>query len=160
MTYDGDAHTPTRRHAHADTTPRPAAMNTATLAAPTPPRASPFDDPMSTRQILFSFRGRVPRKVFWLYGVLGPMLVSVMAEMLLGIVGVSERRAEVLTMALLVWPCAAVSVKRWHDRDRSGAWVLIYLIPVIGVLWTLVVNGLRRGSAGTNRFGADLTGQF
>ena len=135
-------------------------MNTATLAAPTPPHPSPFDDPMSTRQILFSFRGRVPRKVFWLYGVLGPMLVSVMAEMLLGIVGVSERRAEVLTMALLVWPCAAVSVKRWHDRDRSGAWVLIYLIPVIGVLWTLVVNGLRRGSAGTNRFGADLTGQF
>ena len=121
---------------------------------------SPFDDPMSTRQILFGFHGRVPRKVFWLYGVLGPLLVSVIAEMLLGIVGVSERRAELLTTLLLAWPCAAVSVKRWHDRDKSGWWALVYLIPLIGVVWTLVANGCSRGSVGPNRFGKDLTGRF
>ncbi|KQW40730.1 hypothetical protein ASC76_02250 [Rhizobacter sp. Root404] len=115
---------------------------------------------MSTPQILFSFRGRVPRKVFWLYGVLGPLLVSVMLEMLLGIVGVSERRAEALTTALLIWPFTAVSVKRWHDRDHSGWWVLVYLIPVIGWIWTLVANGLLRGTRGANRFGADLTAAF
>ena len=121
---------------------------------------SPFDDPLSMLQILFSFRGRVPRKVFWLYGVLGPLLVSVMLEMLLGIVGVSERRVEMLTTLLLVWPCTAVSVKRWHDRDKSGWWVLVYLIPLVGVLWTLIANGLQRGTAGPNRFGADLTRAF
>ncbi|MES1161459.1 MAG: DUF805 domain-containing protein [Rhizobacter sp.] len=115
---------------------------------------------MSTPQILFGFRGRVPRKVFWLYGVLGPLLASVMAEMLLGIVGVSERRAEMLTTVLLVWPCAAVSVKRWHDRDRSGWWALVYLIPLIGLLWTLIANGLLRGTIGPNRFGDDLTGRL
>jgi uncharacterized membrane protein YhaH (DUF805 family) len=123
-----------------------------------PPGPSRFDDPMSTWQILFAFRGRVPRKVFWLYGVLGPLLVSVMLEMLLGIVGVPERRAEALTSLLLVWPCTAVSVKRWHDRDKSGWWVLVYLIPVIGLLWTLIANGLLRGTRGANRFGDDLTG--
>ena len=133
-------------------------MTTAT--APTFALRSPFDDPMSTRQILFSFRGRVPRKVFWLYGVLGPLLVSAMLEMLLGIVGVSERRTEFATTALLLWPCAAVSVKRWHDRDRSGWWVLVYLIPLIGVFWTLIANGLLRGTVGPNRFGRDLAGQF
>ena len=121
---------------------------------------SPFDDPMSAMRVLFDFRGRVPRRVFWLYGVLGPLLVSVMVEMLLGIVGISERRAEWFTTALLVWPCAAVSAKRWHDRDRSGWWVLVFLIPVIGLLWTLVANGLQRGSVGSNRFGDDLTGAF
>jgi uncharacterized membrane protein YhaH (DUF805 family) len=126
------------------------------IAAPAGP--SRFDDPMSTSQILFAFRGRVPRKVFWLYGVLGPLLVSVMLEMLLGIVGVPERRAEALTSLLLVWPCTAVSVKRWHDRDKSGWWVLVYLIPVIGLLWTLIANGLLRGTRGANRFGDDLTG--
>jgi uncharacterized membrane protein YhaH (DUF805 family) len=129
---------------------------TAPIAAP----SSPFDDPMSTRQILFGLRGRVPRKVFWLYGVLGPLLVSVMAEMLLGIVGVSERRAELLTTALLVWPCTAVGVKRWHDRDKSGWWVLVWLIPLVGWIWTLIGNGALRGSVGANRFGADLTGRF
>ncbi len=100
------------------------------------------------------------RKVFWLYGVFGPLLVSVMLEMLLGIVGVSARRVEVITMLLLIWPCAAVSVKRWHDRDKSGWWVLVFLIPLIGVLWTLIANGLLRGTLGPNRFGADLTGQL
>lgn len=131
-----------------------------TTTAPTLAAPSPFDDPMSTPQILFSFRGRVPRKVFWLYGVLGPLLVSAMAEMLLGIVGVSDRRAEVATTLLLVWPCTAVSVKRWHDRDRSGWWVLVYLIPVIGVIWTLIANGMLRGTAGSNRFGEDVTRAF
>ena len=129
-----------------------------TLTAPMPAARSTFDDPLSTAQILFSFRGRVPRKVFWLYGVLGPLLVSVMAEMLLGIVGVPERGAEMVTTLLLVWPCAAVSVKRWHDRDKSGWWALVYLIPLIGLLWTLIANGLLRGTVGPNRFGADLTG--
>ena len=136
-------------------TPRPFSFTTS--AGPTRSR---FDDPMSTPQILFGFRGRVPRKVFWLYGVLGPLLVSVMLEMLLGIVGVPEGRAEALTTILLVWPCTAVSVKRWHDRDQSGWWVLVYLIPVIGWIWTLIANGLLRGTPGPNRFGDDLTNAF
>ena len=124
------------------------------------PSASPFDDAMTPAQILFGWRGRVPRKVDWLWGVLGPLLVSVMAEMLLGIVGVSERKAELATTALLAWPCLAVAVKRWHDRGKSGWWVLINLIPVLGTIWALVENGLRRGTIGANRFGADLTDAF
>jgi uncharacterized membrane protein YhaH (DUF805 family) len=118
---------------------------------------SAFDDAMSLDQILFSFRGRVPRKIYWRYGVLGPLLISVMAEMLLGIVGVSERKAELATTLLLIWPCAAVAVKRWHDRDKSGWWVLVNLVPFVGLIWALIENGLLRGSAGPNRFGADLT---
>ena len=129
-------------------------------ALPTPVPSSPFDDAISPARILFSFQGRVPRKVYWLYGVLGPLLASAMLEMLLGIVGVGERKAELAISLLLVWPCAAVAVKRWHDRDKSGWWVLINLIPLIGLLWSLVENGLRRGSVGANRFGPDLTGEF
>jgi uncharacterized membrane protein YhaH (DUF805 family) len=120
---------------------------------------SAFDDPIPLSQVLFSFRGRVPRKLFWLYGVLGPLLVSVMLEMLLGIVGIGDRRAEAVSSLILVWPCAAVAVKRWHDRNKSGWWVLITFIPLVGMLWALVENGLLRGTVGPNRFGADLTGR-
>ena len=127
---------------------------------PTTPPPSPFDDPMSTAQILFGFRGRVPRRTFWLYGVLGPLLVSMLGEMLLGIVGIAERRADGLMSLLLVWPCAAVAAKRWHDRDKSGWWVLIVVVPVIGLVWTLIANGLMRGSVGPYRFGPDLTGEL
>jgi uncharacterized membrane protein YhaH (DUF805 family) len=129
-------------------------------ALPTAAPVVAFDDAMPLAQVLFSFRGRVPRKVFWLYGVLGPLLISVMLEMMLGIVGISERKSEFATSLLLVWPCLAVAVKRWHDRDKSGWWVLINLIPVIGLIWALVENGLMRGSVGANRFGADLTDEF
>ena len=137
-----------------------AAMTTLAAIPDPAPLRSAFDDPMPLAQVLFSLRGRVPRKVFWLYGVLGPLLVSVMLEMLLGIVGVGERRAELFTSVLIAWPCVAVAVKRWHDRDRSGWWVLILVVPVLGALWTLIENGLLRGSVGANRYGADLTGQF
>jgi uncharacterized membrane protein YhaH (DUF805 family) len=115
---------------------------------------------MPLRQILFGFKGRIPRKAYWLYGVLGLLLVSVMVTLLLGIAGVDERTAEVVANLLILWPVAAVSVKRWHDRDKSAAWLLINLVPVLGVIWSLVENGLLRGTVGGNRFGADLTGQM
>lgn len=55
----------------------------------------------------------------------------------------------------ILWAGLAVSVKRWHDRDKSGWWILIGLIPVIGTIWVLVENGFLPGTAGPNRFGPD-----
>lgn len=122
--------------------------------------ASPCDEAMSLPQILFGFRGRIPRKTYWLYGVLGLLLVSVMATLLFGIAGVEERRAEVLANLLIAWPAAAINAKRWHDRNQSAWWLLINLVPVVGVVWSLVVNGFVRGTVGANRFGEDLTGRL
>ena len=48
-----------------------------------------------------------------------------------------------------------VQVKRWHDRDKSGWWVLINFVPVVGPLWALVECGFLRGTLGDNRFGPD-----
>ena len=132
---------------------------------PTSPPASPdatlpFAEAMSLPHILFGFSGRIPRKTYWLYGVLGLLLVSLMATLLLGIAGVEERRAEVLANLLIAWPAAAISVKRWHDREKSAWWLLINLVPVVGVIWSLVVNGFLRGTVGANRFGEDLTGRL
>ena len=115
---------------------------------------------MSLPRILFSFRGRIPRKTYWLYGVLGLLLGLVMATLLFGIAGVAERRAEVLANLLIAWPAAAISAKRWHDRDQSAWWLLINLVPVVGVIWSLFVNGFLRGTVGANRFGEDLTGRL
>jgi uncharacterized membrane protein YhaH (DUF805 family) len=38
--------------------------------------------------------------------------------------------------------------------------LLINLVPIVGVIWSLVENGFLRGTEGTNRFGPDLTSQF
>jgi uncharacterized membrane protein YhaH (DUF805 family) len=133
-------------------------MNATNLPQAMPP--SLLDEPMSLSQILFSLKGRIPRKTFWLYGVLGLLLVSVILNLLLGIAGFDDRVAEGVANLVILWPAVAVSVKRWHDRDKSGWWVLINLIPVIGSIWVLIENGFLRGTAGDNRFGADLTGRL
>jgi uncharacterized membrane protein YhaH (DUF805 family) len=110
---------------------------------------------MPPRRLFFSLKGRVSRREFWLYGVLALLGVALLAHALLGIAGMRAHRADLLVNGLLVWPALAVSVKRWHDRDRSGWWVLINLVPVIGWLWALIDNGFVRGTPGPNRFGAD-----
>jgi uncharacterized membrane protein YhaH (DUF805 family) len=104
---------------------------------------------------LFSFQGRVGRMRFWftslvLFGIL----------IVLNVVGKSTgARAGALILLLLtlpiLWVSLAVGVKRWHDRDKSGWWVFINLVPIVGSIWALVENGFLKGTAGENRFGAD-----
>ena len=55
--------------------------------------------------------------------------------------------------AILMWVCVAVEVKRWHDRDKSGLWVLIAVVPLVGPIWAMVENGFMDGSTTANRYG-------
>lgn len=117
-------------------------------------------EPMSPLHIVFGLRGRVPRKIFWLYGVALPIGLGAYLHALLGIAGVRGLVVEGVLNGALLWSALAVSAKRWHDRDRSGWWALVQFIPVVGWLWILVANGLLRGTVGPNRFGDDLTGEL
>jgi uncharacterized membrane protein YhaH (DUF805 family) len=115
----------------------------------------PFDERMPPLRMFFGLRGRVSRREFWLFGVLSLLGLAVVGQLLLGIARVPARRADLIVNLLLIWPALAVSVKRWHDRDKSGWWVLLNLLPVIGWLWALIDNGFLRGTRGPNRFGDD-----
>ncbi len=110
---------------------------------------------MPPARLYFDLRGRLSRRQFWLHGVLALVGVALGAHALLGIARVPPRTADVLVNLLLLWPALAVSVKRWHDRDRSGWWVLLNLVPLAGWLWALVDNGFVRGTRGPSRYGAD-----
>lgn len=59
----------------------------------------------------------------------------------------------VYSVAVLI-PSVAVGVRRLHDLDRSGWWLLIMLIPLLGTLLLLIYFCLR-GTVGPNRFGPD-----
>jgi uncharacterized membrane protein YhaH (DUF805 family)/DnaJ-domain-containing protein 1 len=108
---------------------------------------------MTFTQIAFSFKGRIGRKEYWIGYVLliigfvisGAMMDSYDTEGL-GII---------LTFAL-IWPGLAISVKRWHDRDKSGWWVLINIIPWIGPIWSFIEQGFLPGTNGPNRFGGTI----
>ena len=60
----------------------------------------------------------------------------------------------------LIWslgnllPSLAVGIRRLHDLDRSGWWLVLALIPLIGTL-ILLYWFCQRGTAGDNRFGAE-----
>ena len=122
--------------------------------------ASELGEPMSPLHIFFGLRGRIPRKIFWIYGVAMPLGLGAYVHAALAIAGVHEQAVEAMLNAGLLWSALAVSVKRWHDRNKSGWWALVQFIPLIGWLWTLFENGLLRGTVGPNRFGDDLTGQL
>ena len=110
-------------------------------------------DPMSLKALLFGRQGRIGRRRWWLWGVAMPIGMGLYFTVLLRVAGVAPRSTDILVNLLLFWPTLAVSVKRWHDRGKSGWWVLIALVPVIGWVWVLIENGLLRGDAGPNRFG-------
>jgi uncharacterized membrane protein YhaH (DUF805 family) len=55
---------------------------------------------------------------------------------------------------MAVVPTFAVSVRRLHDVDRSGWWLLMYF-TIIGVIYPLFVWKCTKGTEGENRFGPD-----
>lgn len=124
------------------------------MNAPTP-TTDPCTEAMPPRRMFFSLHGRVSRRQFWLYGVLALLGLAALGHALLGIARVRTQTADLIVNLLLLWPALAVSVKRWHDRDKSGWWMLLNLVPVIGWIWALVDNGFLRGTTGPNRFGED-----
>jgi hypothetical protein len=83
----------------------------------------------------------------------GLTLFGLHAYMLLGIVGFRPTTVEQLVNLLVFWRALALLVKRWHDRDKTGWWVLLNIVPLIGFVWTFIECGLMRGTVGPNRCG-------
>ena len=59
----------------------------------------------------------------------------------------------ILLWLSMLWPALAIYAKRWHDRDKSGWWTLITLVPLVGPIWATVECGFLPGTVGQNRFG-------
>ena len=110
---------------------------------------------MTLGWLLLSFEGRIGRKAYWL-----AIAVTVAAELAASLVDriVFGDPSSILTLLVglaAFYTGLAVSMKRWHDRDKSAWWILIILVPLIGPIWTIAENGFLRGTAGPNRFGPD-----
>ena len=112
-------------------------------------------DRQTFSDLYLGLQGRVSRRTFWLHGVLALLVIAMIGVGLLDAVGVSGQIAGGLVNLALAWPVMAVSAKRWHDYNRSGWWALVNLVPPIGWLVSLALNGFIRGTAGPNRYGPD-----
>jgi uncharacterized membrane protein YhaH (DUF805 family) len=116
-----------------------------------------------------SFGGRARRSEYWwwaLYMLITGIIVGIVEYLLgLGTGTVSSGGGEFsatynggplsgLWSLLHFLPGIGVAIRRLHDTDRSGWWLLIALIPLIGLI-VLIVWFATKGTTGQNRFGED-----
>ena len=97
------------------------------------------------------FNGRASRSEFWYFTlfqmiiVIGLMLIELSMGMT-GIIGM------IASLALLL-PAIAVGVRRLHDTDKSGWWMLLAIVPIVSLI--LIIFFVKKGTDGDNRFGSD-----
>ena len=100
------------------------------------------------------FSGRAGRPEFWwfeLCNVIAYAVLAIIGRVVLGSSGIALGYLYGLAVLL---PSLGVSIRRLHDTNRSGWWVLIGLIPVVGWI-VLIVFYASSGTAGPNQFGTD-----
>ena len=137
----------------------------------------------------FDFSGRSRRMEYWSFHLLG-LIVSVIAfTLIVAGSGDQVRTANYdssgdgysthasftgdlgtvswIGLALLfIWalatfiPSLALTVRRLHDRDKSGLYMLLAFIPLIGLIFSVImlINFFMSGTPGPNRYGADPKG--
>ena len=98
-----------------------------------------------------TFSGRAARSEYW-YWILFSALANLVGGIVDGALGTTGLIDIVISLALLL-PGVAVSVRRLHDLDRTGWWVLLAFTG-IGII-LLIVWYCMKGTTGSNRFGAD-----
>lgn len=116
--------------------------------------------PQSLATFLFSFSGRISRYQYWVKFYLPYYALVIVMSVLDRATGAYNAQNKIGLISLIfllaaMWPSLAITVKRCHDRDRSGWFLLVSLVPIIGSIWLAVELGFLRGTIGSNRFGAD-----
>lgn len=99
------------------------------------------------------FTGRARRQEYWMF-VLFNIIIAIALAFIDGLLfGEAGLLGGGYSLAILI-PGLAVSVRRLHDTDRSGWWLLISFIPLIGAI-ILIVLLATEGMPGDNRFGSN-----
>ncbi len=135
-----------------------------------------WESPRGFWSALFSFEGRATRGHYWAVFVFGmalmlmpfaPLLISnPEGDVTAGISQPDEDLAQIESTVYLLWfPLTlvyawlycAVTIRRYHDRDKSGFWMMLLLVPVASIA-VLLECGLLPGTRGPNQYGPDPRG--
>lgn len=95
------------------------------------------------------FRSRAHRAEFWSFFVVNALMVWIMGQAGHA-VGIEAARLGYGVVVLL--PALAVGARRLHDTGLSGWWLLVGVLPVVGI-FVLVFLLARAGTPGDNRYG-------
>jgi len=102
------------------------------------------------------FSGRARRKEYWMF-VLFYLIFTIVLGVIDSILGIGEEGGGLLSglfvLAMLI-PSLAVTFRRLHDTDRSGWWLLIGFVPLIGSIVILVFM-IQDSQPGENQYGTN-----
>ena len=105
-----------------------------------------------------TFSGRARRAEHWLFYLFFMIMIPAGASIDV-LLGTYDLEGEFylfmsLFMTLLFLPLLSVQIRRLHDINKSGYWLFIQLVPVIGFFWLIILLCLP-GTKGANDFGSD-----
>ncbi|MEJ2399522.1 MAG: DUF805 domain-containing protein, partial [Gammaproteobacteria bacterium] len=84
------------------------------------------------------FSGRARRKEFWYFTLFNFIVTAVLVIIDVSMAGASQKATfgmlSMIYALVVLLPSLGVSVRRLHDIDRSGWWLLIGLVPLIGTI--------------------------
>ena len=92
------------------------------------------------------FSGRARRKEYWTF-----FFVNLVIGFIGGLIPFINILVGIYGLAILI-PSIAVSIRRLHDTNRSGFWLLVVFVPVLGAILLLVFFALD-GDQGENQYG-------
>jgi uncharacterized membrane protein YhaH (DUF805 family) len=105
-----------------------------------------------------TFSGRATRPEFWVFTLVNmiPLVLLSVVDAALGWYSEADNVGVLsgLFALAIVLPGLAVGVRRLHDGNRRGWWILAHSIPVVGALIALY-QYIGAGTPGANRFGDD-----
>ncbi|MBB1202280.1 DUF805 domain-containing protein [Enterobacteriaceae bacterium 89] len=132
---------------------------------------------MTLQQWLFSGKGRIGRRDFWIW--IGIWVLSMVVLFTLAGSGWLNLQSAAFALVCLLWPTAAVTIKRLHDRGKSGIWALLMIlawmllagnwtmlsgvwqwgvgrfIPILIMVMMLIDLGAFVGTQGENKYGKE-----
>ena len=102
------------------------------------------------------FSGRATRREYWGFAITNFIILLILlyahAYFQLGITHTVLTVLVIAYAAFTVIPTFAAMSRRWHDLGRTGLWVLLNIVPVIGQIVTFFFM-LGKGTQGDNEFG-------
>ncbi len=96
-----------------------------------------------------NFNGRASRQEYWMFFLFN-MIFTVVAMVIDVFLGLGF--LNLIYMLAVMIPYIAVFARRMHDIDKSGWWILIGIIPLIGTIW-LIVLLVKDSDPGENQYG-------
>lgn len=110
-----------------------------------------FKEKLPVSYLLFTIRGRIDRLTYWIAAIFIWTTFYILFNALAFFISYA---ATGIIYPILFWALTATGIKRLHDCNLSGKWLLLVLLPVLGPVALIYLLGFKKGNPITNRYGA------